>query len=82
MENSSPKGPTRASIILITGEFDGPDGLRMEVDFHGPFDPTSTAHNIIGHFRDQLLEEAARAQAAAEAPRDDRVRLLLPVERN
>lgn len=55
----------KASLTLFAStNADGPDGIRMEVDFDGEFDPQHTVDNIINHFANQLIEQSARAAHA------------------
>ncbi|MEJ7804374.1 MAG: hypothetical protein WKG03_00415 [Telluria sp.] len=60
---------TQATLTLRTAEGDGLDGLQMDVDYHGPFDPSSTAHNTIGYLAGMLIEQADKAKALHDAPR-------------
>lgn len=60
---------TRATLTLRTDEGDGLDGLRLDVDYHGDFDPTSTAHNTVAYLAGMLIEQADRAKAESEEPR-------------
>jgi len=61
--------PKMASLTLhASPNGDGPDGIRMEVDFGGDFDSQSTVHNIINHFANQLIDgsDLLRKRAAEQ----------------
>lgn len=69
----------KASLTLYASpNGEGPDGIRMEVEFDGDFDPTSTVDNIINHFANELIDNSARAAHAhlEEKKAEERPRIL------
>lgn len=50
----------KASLTLFAStNADGPDGIRMECEFQGDYDPTSNVDNIINYFATQLIDNSA-----------------------
>ena len=56
---------TTATLTLRVADQGGLDGLQMDVDYHGDFDPTSVAHNTIGYLAGMLIEQSDNSRKAS-----------------